>query len=121
MIWALRKAWRQLRRAGSAPHIPAAFRLTHRGELPDHLDPRRIYLIGDPPKWAVLTCPCGTGHQIDLNLCSPRRPRWTVTFDARSRPSLSPSVNVTGDRRCHFWLRHGHVGWCTDTHTWLAV
>ncbi len=121
MIRALRKAWRRLRSDRSAPHLPAAFRLTDRSELPDDLDPQRLYLIGEPPKWAVLKCPCGTGHQIDLNLSSPGRPRWTVTFDTRSRPSLSPSVNVTGDRRCHFWIRHGHVRWCADTRTQLGA
>jgi len=117
MIRALLRAWRDFRRDQAAQQIPVALRISHRSELPDHLDQRRLYLIGDPPKWAVLACPCGTGHQIDLNLSSPGRPRWKVTLDYRNRPSVSPSIHVMSERRCHFWLDHGFIRWCAITNS----
>lgn len=97
--------------------IPRAVRVAVRADLPPRLNPRRIYLVGEPAKWAVFRCPCGTGHQIDLNLSHPGRPRWSIAFDARDRPSLRPSVNVQAERRCHFWLTSGEVRWCPDVTT----
>lgn len=97
--------------------IPRAVRVAVRADLPPRLSPRRIYLVGEPAKWAVFRCPCGTGHQIDLNLSHPGRPRWSIAFDARDRPSLRPSVNVQAERRCHFWLTSGEVRWCPDATT----
>jgi Family of unknown function (DUF6527) len=94
--------------------IPCAIQVGARADLPRRLSPRRLYLVGEPAKWAVFRCPCGTGHQIDLNLAHPGPPRWSVTFDPRNRPSLQPSVDVQAERRCHFWLTSGRVRWCQD-------
>src|SRR6266545_1159568 len=113
MIARLISAWRQL--AGrSVPRIPSAVHIKRRENLPPVLHPRRLYLVGSPAKWAVLSCPCGTGHQIDLNLTNPGSTRWTVTLDRRKRPSVVPSVDVRSDRHCHFWVEHGRIRWCAD-------
>lgn len=89
--------------------------VTHgRGDLPTKLNPRRVYQLGEPGKWAVLECPCGRGHRLELNLAHPSRTRWTLTTTAGSLdgpPSLSPSVDCKAERRCHFWLREGRVRW----------
>lgn len=98
--------------------IPGAIHVGGRADLPRRLNPRRLYLVGEPPKWAILRCPCGTGHQIDLNLVHVGRPRWDVAFNRQNRPSLRPSVDVQSERRCHFWLTSGEVRWCQDT-DWL--
>jgi Family of unknown function (DUF6527) len=104
------------RLGGPAPVdlIPGAIRVSGRADLPRRLRPGRLYLVGEPAKWAVFRCPCGTGHQIDLNLAHVGRPRWSVEFDPRNRPSLRPSVDVRAERRCHFWLTSGQVRWCQD-------
>ncbi len=79
--------------------------------LPTRLHPRRVYVIGSPAKWAVLDCPCGHGHQIQLNLAHTDRVQWSLHLTDRGHPSLAPSVDVRASRRCHFWLRNGIVDW----------
>jgi hypothetical protein len=76
-----------------------------------NLNPRRIYKLGEPGKWAVLECPCGKGHTLELNLAHLDRPRWSLTVGIGRRPSLSPSVDFKGNPRCHFWLRDGRIQW----------
>jgi hypothetical protein len=100
---------------GPIDQIPRAIHLDRRANLPRRLHPQRLYLIGTPEKWAIFRCPCGTGHQIDLNLVHPSRPRWSVTLGPEKRPSLRPSIDVRAARRCHFWLTNGEVRWCQDT------
>lgn len=85
--------------------------LDDRNELPMTLNPRRLYQLGDPGKWAVLECPCGRGHVIELNLAHPGRDQWRLTHSDDGRPSLKPSVDFQGSRRCHYWLRDGRVDW----------
>jgi hypothetical protein len=118
MLWRLvtRAIWRRRRpRREPAGHIRTTVQVGQRSELPSQLRPGHLYLVGAPPKWAIFRCPCGTGHQVDLNLAHPGRARWTVVLDAESRPSLRPSIDVRAERRCHFWLTAGEVNWCTDS------
>lgn len=82
-----------------------------RAGLPAQLHPRWLYLVGDPHKWGVLRCPCGHGHDIDLNLAHLGRTRWTISVDHNARPSVSPSIDVRGSRRCHFSIKAGRVRW----------
>jgi len=85
-----------------------------RADLPARLNPRLVYQLGEHAKWAVLACPCGRGHTLELNLASPARAQWTLTTSTSDQPSLHPSVDFKGDRRCHFWLRDGVVRWVAD-------
>lgn len=100
--------------AGPIAQIPRAVAVGRRRDLPSRLHPSRLYLVGTPAKWAVFRCPCGTGHQIDLNLMHAGLARWTITLDSQCRPSVHPSIDVRADRRCHFWLTVGEVRWCKD-------
>jgi Family of unknown function (DUF6527) len=64
--------------------------------------------IGPPSdaKWAVLACPCGTGHTIDLNIGNDGIPM------SRVLGAVSPSIDVQDPAgRCHFWVRNGRVEW----------
>lgn len=71
-------------------------------------------IVGSPPKWAVMACPCGHNHRIDLNLAHGDRAQWYV--EGRKRPSISPSVDVKDPgRRCHFWVRDGRISWVTGS------
>ena len=101
--------------AGPVAQMPCAVAVGRRADLPPRLHPSHLYLVGTPAKWAVFRCPCGSGHQIDLNLAHAGRARWTVTLDSQHRPSLRPSIDVRADRRCHFWLMAGEVRWCQDS------
>lgn len=82
-----------------------------RDELPTRLHPRRIYVLGSPAKWVILECPCGRGHQIQLNVAHPDRAQWALILEDGTGPSLRPSIDVRAERRCHFWLRQGIVHW----------
>jgi hypothetical protein len=91
-------------------HFTEVVFVQSRTDLPERLDPRRLYRLGHPGKWVVFECPCGRGHALELNLAHPGRARWRL-ITAAGGPSLSPSVDFKGGRRCHFWLREGRVHW----------
>ncbi len=101
------------RRARRRPraHLTKIVVVSDRGDLPMILNPRRLYQVGDPGKWAVLECPCGRGHVVELNLAHPGRDIWRLDKDGGGRPSLCPSVDFRGSRRCHYWLQDGRVEW----------
>lgn len=93
-----------------SPRLSSVLRVPSRSEVPDPLPRRAVVLIGSPPKWAVLSCPCGAGHTIDLNLGNRGTTRWIVQRDMP--PSIHPSIDVQDPvGRCHFWLRDGRVRW----------
>lgn len=103
-------AFRRIRRRPRA-RFTAIVLVRARNGLPERLNPRRIYQLGAPAKWAAFECPCGRGHILELNLAHPGRARWRLSADPSGAPSLSPSVDSKGSRRCHFWLREGRVRW----------
>lgn len=93
-------------------------RVVYVGELydvPELLDPAAFYVAGaeELPKWAAFACPCGTGHRVVLSLQAGHRPHWRLAVRAGA-PSIWPSVDVLGVRRCHYWIRAGHVEWAGD-------
>lgn len=104
------RAYRRARRTARARYTQA-IAVTSRADLPETLHPRRIYLLGGTTlKWALLDCPCGRGHVIELNLANPTRTRWKVSTRS-SGPSLHPSIDYQGETRCHYWLRDGRIDW----------
>ncbi len=87
-------------------------RVSELHDVPDHLDPKSIYVAGTVkvPKWAVFICPCEHPHRVTLSLQSSHAERWRIT-DRRPGPTISPSVDVLDSRRCHFWVKRGQVQW----------
>ena len=85
-------------------------------EVSERLPHRGIVLVG-PPKyatWAVMDCPCRTGHRLMVNLDKTRRPVWKI--ESRIPLSIRPSIdNVTQERRCHFTIRAGKTIWAITT------
>jgi hypothetical protein len=77
--------------------------------------PRHMIAVVKTPnqfKWAVFECPCGHGHRLMLNLDKRHEPTWTLA--QADPPSLRPSIDSQGQRRCHFWLREGYVNWVRE-------
>jgi hypothetical protein len=108
--WAAR-TYRRARRHGRS-HITKVIKVPSRADLPDILHPQRLYLLGGAtPKWAVLDCPCGRGHTIELNLANPARTRWKVTTNNAGEPSVHPSIDYQAEPQCHYWLRNGRIHW----------
>lgn len=110
-LYSLINGTRRLRRRPRAK-LTHLVTLASRSDLPANMNPRRLYQLGEPGKWAVMTCPCGRGHLIELNLAHPGRAQWQVNSQSGGgAPSVRPSVDVRAERRCHFWLCDGRVRW----------
>lgn len=104
--------WR--RRRWTRPRIDRILCVATMDEVPDPI-PRHVLAVVRTPdqlKWAVFECPCGFGHQIMVNLDRRHKSAWSLTHT--KPPSLHPSVDFLGQRRCHFWLRGGRVSWVPD-------
>lgn len=101
--------WRRLRLADSKPRATI-----FTGELPDVLDPRTVYVVGEGPHlWFVaLVCPCGCGETLQMSLHPNGRPMWRLTRHADRTVSLRPSVWRQVGCGSHFFLRRGRVEWC---------
>lgn len=82
-------------------------------DVPDSLQRRRLYVIGDDSPWSVaLLCPCGCSETIHISLLPDDLPTWKLSFDRNGLPTLSPSVWRTAGCRSHFFLRQGVIVWC---------
>jgi hypothetical protein len=102
--------WDRLR--GRVPRIRVREVASMQG-IPHPVPAEHLFLVGgrSSPKWAVLSCPCGCGERIDVNLMRTRRPTWTLTHRGRS-VTLSPSLWLP-EERCgsHFWLDDSRIRW----------
>ena len=96
--------------------LPFDFLTERRAALPaqSSLTDGKLALVqsGDVKKWACLKCPGGCGEVINLSLNPNQRPRWTVSEDFWTRPSIDPSVRQKNDCGCHFLIKQGQVIWC---------
>lgn len=79
---------------------------------------REILVVGNrqKPKWAVLQCPCGCGHVLNVNLMGSRWPHWRLKFSSNGTLTLWPSLSVR-DAMCrsHFFVRENAVIWATES------
>src|SRR4051794_7540834 len=90
--------------------ISTIVKVGSRSEIPDKLGPA-LYIVGAPPKWAMLECPCGCGDTIDVNLMKSGTPVWRLSV-ANGKPSFHPSLWVPKEKcGAHFWIRDGKIIW----------
>ena len=82
-------------------------------DVPDVLEPRRIYLVGDQsmPWSSALCCPCGCGATIQLSLVAGDTPSWRVRRHFSGSVTLHPSIWRKTGCRSHFFLRRGRIVW----------
>lgn len=119
----MRRLWRLIRDA--ARHLfrrhPAPLVAIRVEELPDNLDTKSVYLVGEGCYlwFAAMKCPCGCGSVLHMNLLAESRPQWKVTEHADGTVSLAPSVWCTKGCRSHFFLRRGLIDWFRDGETSL--
>lgn len=105
--------WRRRHRNSARINKIRAFPST--AALPKQLGRQVLAIAGDPSAWAVMECPCGHGHRLQVRI----RPHvstavWSLRESERG-PSLSPSIDFeSADRRCHFWLDKGRVRWVPE-------
>jgi uncharacterized protein DUF6527 len=100
--------WRWVRRA------PVPLRTVFVEELPDDLESKSVYLVGEGAYlWiAAMLCPCGCGDTLHMSLLSDGRPKWELIRHGDGTISLRPSVWRTKGCRSHFFLRRGMIVWC---------
>jgi hypothetical protein len=110
-------SWVSSKLAGLCPRgKTSAYRCARVDELPDRLANRTLYLAGEEGHiWAAaMSCPCGCGERIELNLLAQVRPSWTAEPHADGSVTLAPSVWRQKGCRSHFWVRRGRIVWCRD-------
>ncbi len=108
----LRKWWDALR--SWLRRRPAPLKAVRVEELPEELDGKTLYTVGEAEHlwFAAMVCPCGCGETLYMNLLPDERPRWELTEHSDGTASLTPSVWRVKGCRSHFWLRHGMIEWC---------
>jgi hypothetical protein len=94
----------------SAPTIRVEF-VKDRPQQPHK---NRLYVTQQAghPAFGAMACPCGCGETLNLRFFGERRPRWSVRWDRRRRPTVRPSVWRQSGCRSHFHLTAGRVDWC---------
>ena len=70
-----------------------------------------IVASGSVQKWAQMSCPCGCGEILMLNLMHSHDPRWDVISNDDGTHSLSPSIDSTSCG-AHFLIRRDRLIWC---------
>lgn len=107
LIGSLKERWRIFRRrtkVSSVEHVAS------RRDLPAELG-TRVFLVGEPAKWAVMECPCRCGDRLDVNLMKSRKPNWAVTVrngKLTVRPSLWQPREKCGS---HFIVTASRIIW----------
>lgn len=61
------------------------------------------------PRWIVLSCPCGCGEEIPVNLDSRSGPAWRYYMRPKYGMSLFPSVWRRSGCRSHFIIWHDQI------------
>ena len=92
-----------------------ATRRRHR-PTPDTLaaDQMVVVRVGRMQKWTCFRCPGGCGETINLSMSPMHEPRWIISLDWLSRPTVVPSIWQTNECGCHFRIQRGRVEWCLD-------
>lgn len=94
---------------------PAPIKILRVDELPEELDSKILYVVGEAEYlWFVaMVCPCGCGETLHMNLLLDERPHWNLIEHLDGTASLLPSVWRVKGCRSHFWLKRGIVEWCS--------
>ena len=104
-LWAWLRSW--------FVRKPKPRRTVYLEELPDVLDARAVYVLGQGKhRWfAAMACPCGCGATVEVSLLADARPRWRLVEHRDGTVSLEPSVWRQIGCRSHFFLRRGLIQW----------
>jgi hypothetical protein len=86
-------------------------------ELPERLDPRSVYVLGEGKHlwFVVMICPCGCKAKLEMSLLADAKPRWRLIEHADGTISLQPSVWRKIGCRSHFFLRRGLIRWSSES------
>lgn len=82
-------------------------------ELPEVINEKTFYIIGNPaePWLLAFKCPCGCQEIIQLNLLKDASPQWNYKLTHYKRLNISPSIWRTTGCKSHFVVRKSRIDW----------
>lgn len=85
-------------------------KVTSRGEASVHLkDPGDGVIVErDRLRWLIMSCPCGCGAELPVNLDRRAGPAWRL-YETRKGVSVYPSVWRDSDCKSHFIIWRGKI------------
>lgn len=100
--------WRRIRRKHKLGKI---IYVSSMQEIPNNLG-SSVYIVGYPKsKWVILSCPCGCGERLDVNLMRSLYPYWIIQI-AKKTITIQPSLYVDKNKcSSHFWIKNSHIIW----------
>ena len=89
------------------------YSFTIASDLPEKLEKRGVYILGEPfDPWALaLECPCGCRSIIQLNLLREAKPMWEYSISYNRAITIKPSIWKKAGCRSHFFIRRGKIIW----------
>jgi len=110
---AVRGVWRAAAAEWAKVYRPT-IRVEFVADRPQKPQKNKLYVTqqAGEPAFGSMACPCGCGETLNLRFFGERRPRWSVRWDHRLRPTVRPSVWRQLGCRSHFHLTAGRVDWC---------
>ena len=112
LTWKIIKSWRDW--------LVPFYQTKYVEDLPEKLDRKVIYIIGDEEfiEHATLLCPCRCGALLHMNLIPDERPCWFVIEHSNGSVSLEPSIWRQKGCKSHFFFVRGRIRWVS---TRLAI
>jgi hypothetical protein len=104
----IRDLWRRFTRRSRVDRVVF---VVSRRELPADLG-KSLYVVGEnPPRWAVLNCPCGCGERTNAKVGVVSRTSWALAI-REGKATLAPSLLMPNDRcGSHFFVRENRILW----------
>jgi hypothetical protein len=88
-------------------------------ELPEIVNEKTFYIIGNPsePWLLAFKCPCGCQEIIQLNLLRDATPCWKYKLTFHKRLNISPSIWRTTGCKSHFIVHKSKIDWVKSFRT----
>lgn len=92
------------------------YKFMYINEIPDKVNDKTIYIIGDikQPWLLVLTCPCGCKNLIQLNLLKDATPCWKYRILKKNKINISPSIWRINGCKSHFFVHKSKIKWAKN-------
>jgi hypothetical protein len=66
---------------------------------------------GERDRWLHLSCPCGCGELLSVNLMTSVSPHWLISRNRDQTLTVSPSLYRMDGCRSHFFVRSSRIQW----------
>ncbi len=99
---------------GTGCPLYSAIKVFNENDVPSTIPRGLVFIVGSKgqEELAVLSCPCGCGDRLRLNLIKASKPNWSWLIDIDKTVTFCPSINRLTGCKSHFFLTEGRVQWC---------